>query len=468
MGFHYKMPVTSTHPEYTKRIRRWERNRDAFDGEESVKAKGKQYLIPPGGFSEKDYSRYVERAKWFGGTYRTVSGISGAVFQKDPVLIVSDNVLDHSENITLTGISSSTFAYSLFQDQILLGRYGVLLDYSNDVGRPYWAGYPAENIDGWRTSMIRGEERLTMVKLKEYVLEEKGMFDSVIDSQYRVCYLNSDGYCEVAIYKIDKDGNGYIAGDTRVLMRRGKPLDFIPFQFFGTKDLTASVARGPLDDLVNANFSYYRHSADYEHGLFLTGVPTPVITGHHLDDNEVLPIGSLSAWVIPNADAKAYLLEYQGHGLQAHEKAMEVDKQEMATQGARLLESQPDTQETLGAVQLRHSGEQGSIKSIAKLTSIGLTNLIRWHHWWHGDTEEINDPEYSYVLNTDFSLARLQPQEMQTLMMLWQAGAISKETFFWNLKQGEIIPDERSYQDEESLIDVEAPARIPFEEQSAA
>jgi len=215
------------------------------------------------------------------------------------------------------------------------------------------------------------------------------------------------------------------------------------------------------------NYAYYRHSADYEHGLFLTGVPTPVVTGHSLDEGQRLPIGSLAAWVFPNPEAKAFLLEYQGHGLQSHERAMDNDKAEMATLGARMLEEQPNTQETLGAVELRHSGETGSLRSLANLVSEGLTRVLRWHHWWNGDTEQLDDERFTYTLNTDFSTVRLDPQELQALMQLWQAGAISKQTLFWNLKQGELIPAETEYEDEESLIEVQAPARIPFGEAPA-
>jgi hypothetical protein len=79
-------------------------------------------------------------------------------------------------------------------------------------------------------------------------------------------------------------------------------------------------------------------------------------------------------------------------------------------------------------------------------------------------TENLEDENFSFTLNTDFSTTRLQPQELQSLMQLWQGGAISKQTLFYNLKQGEVIPNEREYEDEESLIEIEEPARIPFGE----
>ncbi len=456
------MPVDTCHQSYVGKLPRWQKNRDAFDGEDAVKPKGEAYLVAPGGFQPKDYDRYKQRAKWFGATPRTVEGYSGAIFQKEADVEASNATMLHLENVTLTGISADLLAYMLFCDQILVGRYGVLLDYSTEMARPYWSGYPAGSIINWRTRLVRGEQRLSLLVLKEEYASEQDLFTCDYKDRYRVCYLDDQGIYQVAIYEESGVRRNFGQVQSYTPMRRQRSMDFIPFQFFGVRDLTPDVWRGPLDDLVDVNYAYYRHSADYEHGLFLTGVPTPVITGHQLREGQTLPIGSLAAWVLPNADAKAYLLEYQGHGLESHERAMANDKQEMATLGARLLEDMPDTQETLGAVQIRHSGEQGNLKAIANLTSEGMSRLLRMHHWWNAETENVNDERFSYTLNTDLSVARLNPQEIQALVGLWQAGAISKQTLFWNLEQGELLPPETTYEDEQGLIESEAPARLPF------
>jgi Domain of unknown function (DUF4055) len=455
------MPVDSTHPAYKSKILRWEKNRDAFSGEDAVKPKGSRYLVAPGGFTSVDYDRYRQRAKWFGATARTVAALTGAVFQKDPDVLASVAVEQHLEDITMTGIPANTLANVVLFNNELIGRYGVLQDYNKDLRRPYWSGYPAEAIRNWATRVINGKTVLSLVVLEEI---EQYIDDFEIKDRvtYRELRLNDDNLYEVNIYERSTDGTRFVRRESSMPDRRLKALDFIPFKFFGSEDLTPNIARSRMDDLVDINYSYYRHSADYEHGLFLTGVPTPIITGHQLEEGEVLPIGSLAAWVIPNSEAKAYLLEYQGHGLESHERAMDNDKAEMATLGSRLLEDTPDTQETLGAVQLRHSGEQGSLKSMANLVSEGLTDLLQWHHWWHGDTDNVNDEKYQFTLNTDFSTVNLSPQEMLALMTLYQNGSMSRNTFLWNMKQGERLPPNRTIEQEEALIDIEPPARLPF------
>lgn len=458
------MPVDSQHPDYTRKIARWLKNRDAYEGEDAVKADGKNYLVPAGGLEDADSRRYRMRAKWYGATSRTVQGLSGTIFQKDPVVECSTAVKPHQENITLTGISSTLFADGVLSEVQLMGRYGILLDYDEEMRRPYWSGIPVESIINWHVTYTGGNPKLSLLVIKECIDRLKDDYEIERVDRYRVCHINADGFYEVFVFEQDTllQNRGFIQTEAYVPTRYDRRLDFIPFQFFGVKDLTPNVGMGPLDALIDINYAYFRHSADYEQALFLTGMPKYVVTGQSLDEGVALPVGSLSAWVFGNPDVKATILEYQGHGLQSHERAMNNDKVEMATLGARLLEEEPDTQETLGAVQIRHSGETGSLKSVANLVSEGLTRVLRWHHWWNGDTENLNDERFSFTLNTDFSTVRLDPQELQALMALWQGGGISKETLFWNLKQGEIVPGDREFKDEEKLIDDAAPARIPL------
>lgn len=477
------MPVDSSHPDYSSKTARWHKQRDAFAGEDAVKGAisgwdsrtGIQgasasygyysgiYLDKPEGFNDAHFARYIRRAKWYGATKRTVAGFAGAIFQKEAEIIASAAFEQHKENITLTGIDLENFSHTLLRDILLIGRYGVLVDFNEDVQQPYWSGFPAECICNWRTELIRGKHELSLVVLKEQAYGYgEDEFCLECQDQYRVARLNDQGQYEVQIYrKQGPTGNEIVLLDEYIPTRRGQALDFIPFQFFGSESLTPDISCGPLDDLVDINFAYFRHSADYEHGLYLTGLPTAVITGYE-DRDSIFVIGSLTAWVLPPPEAKVYFLEYQGQGLQSHERAMDNDKIEMATLGARLLEEQPDVQETLGAVQLRHAGDTGNLKSIANMISKGLSNILRIHEWWAGQTENHEDPRIMMQLNTDLATARLKPQDLQALMLAWQQGGISKETLLWNLQQGEVLPPGLTIEDEIRRIEIEAPARIPF------
>jgi len=457
------MPVNSRHPLYSNKLARWNKQRHAFDGEDAVKLHASLYLDRPEGFLDKHYERYVRRAKWYGATKRTVGALTGAIMQKPPVLSASARFLRTSQDITLSGIDLEDFALSILADMNLIGRYGVLLDYSDEQKRPYWSGFPPEKILNWRTERIDGEDRLTLIVLQEHHEDfSSDFYDLTFKDRVRVGFLNSDGVYEVQIHEQpDGSANAFSMIESFIPERRKKPLPFIPFQFFGSTDLTPDISDGPMDDLCDVNYSYFRHSADYEHGLYLTGIPTPVVTGHENRD-EVLAIGALTAWILPNPEAKAYFLEYQGMGLETLERAMETDKQEMATLGARLLEQMPGVQETLGAVQLRHAGDTGSLRTIANLVSQGMTRVIQVDHWWNGDTEEPLDEKYSIELNTDFSSMTMSAQDLLALFTVFQGGGFSQETFLYNLQQGERLPPDVSIEDEIRRIEITQPTRLPF------
>jgi len=70
---------------------------------------------------------------------------------------------------------------------------------------------------------------------------------------------------------------------------------------------------------------------------------------------------------------------------------------------------------------------------------------------WDGITGDI-----SVKLNTDFVDTKINAQDMTSLMGAWQSGAISHETFLFNMKRGEILDPDTSIEDERDRIEVQA------------
>jgi hypothetical protein len=70
---------------------------------------------------------------------------------------------------------------------------------------------------------------------------------------------------------------------------------------------------------------------------------------------------------------------------------------------------------------------------------------------WLGDS-----PDKVYVkMNTDFVDVSLSPQEITALLQALQAGAISQDTFLYNMLQGERLPPGRTIEEEKLLIEAE-------------
>ena len=58
-------------------------------------------------------------------------------------------------------------------------------------------------------------------------------------------------------------------------------------------------------------------------------------------------------------------------------------------------------------------------------------------------------------LNRDFIDARLDPQEQSSLMLMLQSGAISYETYYYNLERGELTRPGITAEEEKALIDAQ-------------
>ena len=236
--------------------------------------------------------------------------------------------------------------------------------------------------------------------------------------------------------------------------RRGVALDFIPFVFHKPSDSTPFCEKLPLDDLISINLHHYRLSADYNHALHFTALPTPWVTGMKLEKDKTLKIGSTTAWVIENPAAKAGYLEFTGQGLQSLRDAIEEDKKDMTILGARLLEEQKKEAETAETLKIRQGGESSVLAAIASSSSRGLTDVLRYALWWMstnaGSPSDLKD--VTVELNSDFTSERMNPNELNALVNTWIRGGISRKTMLWNMQQGEILPPDRSIDDEIELI----------------
>lgn len=436
------MPVNSKHPAYEDALATWTRCRDAFRGGDAVKAAGTRYLPALAAHEEQaqDYEKYLARALFFNATRRTVIGLTGALFQRPPTIDVPANVADHAADITLTGVPFETFALTMAQEVLTVGRYGILVEMSSEdspAKRPYWCGFFAEDIVNWRTERVFGDETLTMVVLHETVAleEQEDPFVSKTVSQYRVCALIKGVYTQQR-WRETRPGNGKwepFEGEL-IPRRRGEPLNFIPFVFVGPTTITPDVHRPPLDDLVQVNLSHYRNSADMEHGLHFTGIPIPWISGAVAKDGD-LKLGP-STMIEVSENGSVGIIQADGKLLGALVEALERKQKMMATLGARLLEDSGGPAETATAVGMRHSGEHATLRTMAEVFEQALTACWRWHAWWMGTEETPADVDAKATLNKEFFAIKASAEDVKALLLLVQSDEIAYATFYEGLQKG--------------------------------
>jgi hypothetical protein len=129
---------------------------------------------------------------------------------------------------------------------------------------------------------------------------------------------------------------------------------------------------------------------------------------------------------------------------------MEEKRSMMASLGAQLLQSQKAGVESADSVRLRQNAEASTLISVVKTVERAIQSSLQTMAEWEGLTEEVK-----VVLNTDFVDTKINAQDMTSLMGAWQSGAISHDTFLFNMKKGEILPPDTTIEDEKSRIDAD-------------
>lgn len=493
--------VATPHPLYKKYVDKWSKCRDAIEGEEAVKEQGTRYLpkldgqdvrIPgsdhqhPGPFNT--YYAYKQRAMFYAAAERTVKGLEGMVLRKEPDLTWPEGKKGLLKTVGVSGESFEEVISESIEETIGIGRFGILVDApEGDQTDPYIATYQAESITCWEEAVIDGRRVPIQINLREQreIVNENGEED--LQTLYRVLRLGAPSpnsreekeleindylalfglivedfengpiyYQEIWIEEEGKDQKKEFILYTTIIprMNGGRLLNRIPFVFINSNSTRSKPNKPPILDLVNVNLSHYRNSADLEHGRHFTALPTAWASG--FDPKQDLVIGSPVAWVTSDPGARAGYLEFSGQGLGHLQAGMDKKEKLMAVLGARLLEEQKAGVEAAEAVKLRHAGEQSSMAQISFNVSQGLTQCLIILARWLG----ISNPEKAVgiKLNKDFNLAGIEPDVLRALLEAVQGGAMSYDTFFWNLKRGEVIPDGTTLDKERKQIEEGLPA----------
>ena len=505
------MSIETYHPNYSAFEYKWRRIRDVIAGEDAVKEAGEIYLPMLPEQTTKEFEAYKFRASWLSATDRTRAGLTGQIFRKDPEFNApdSDSMTALNNDTDLDGLTIYDYSRQVVEEVLGVGRGGTLIDWDPVEERPFFTYYPAESIRDWRKARVNGRTVLSYLALDEdfsvsaheqqSVSSEVGMNSKELSEQdkeqstgksIRVLRLitgntgemNEDGDLEsgepfqaymVEIW-MEKSESGKPAGNakthksewilvsTAIPEKRGVPLDFVPFVFHGptTNGSNIHPEKAPLEDLISLNLEHYATSADFKHGLHFAGLPTAWVAG--FDKNTVLRVGGATAWVSEDPQARAGYLEFQGQGLTPLANYLDTLVRQMAVIGARLLENQKREAETAESMTIRQGGESAVLQTITNAVGQQLTRAVQIAFWWAAaevdlDPMNIDDELVNFTLNSDFVSGKMQSQDVVNLTNAWIAGGISRQTLTHNLEQGEILPPGVTPEDEDALIQLEAP-----------
>lgn len=456
--------VATQHIEYTYFMDEWETLRHHLTGGRKIKEQGEEYLPRLSGQNDDEYEAYKMRAVYYEATRRTHQAMLGAILSKPPTYSepdFEDEYADTLRQVTPDGYSFQTFIRNVLSEVISLSRCGVLVDLPLTGGDvPYFVLYKAEDIINWRYERIEDEIILTLVVLRETEEEAQNRFGTQLVNYYRVLELIDGVYVQSRYREViaDKEGQRSVnlipAEEDIVPQKIGEPLTRIPFVFFTPKGNVPHCETPLLMSIADINASHYRTSADLEHGRHFTGLPTAWVAGFDTDMD--LRIGSTTAWVSDNPSARAGFLEFTGAGLTSLQTALAEKQEQMATMGARMLRAPRTGVEAAETARIYQSAESGTLASLAQAVGESFTDLLR--HWlrWQGE-----DDSLSMELNQDYVDQRIDAAMLTALMNAWIGGGISYETLFYNLRQGEVVPDSATPESEREKIEMEGPVVPP-------
>lgn len=476
--------VRSQHPDYAKYLPKWQRCRDVMAGQDAVHAAGERYLPKLKEQTPEDYRSYVKRANFYNASWRTVAGLAGMMFRKPPKQKIPDGIKLFLANINMQGVTFDQYSQDVATDVLEVGRIGLLVDHpaapvtadgtaptvaeTEALGlRPTIQSYPAESIINWKFRNINNETVLSMVVLTEQFAYPVGEgppedqskksteFSEETETRYRVLDLDENDLYRVRVFRIANNVDVLVTS-VQPLMS-GKAMIFIPFVFIGPDGTEAQLEEPPLIDLVDLNLAHYRTTADYEHGIHFSALPTFFIAGYTAAVDatgkaEKIYLGSQSAIVMPDPQAKAGFAEVL-NSFKPHRENLDAKKQEMATLGARMLADTSIRQvETFGATAIKHVAENSILAAIAISVSTGLTIALKWFSRWASAGDAIE-----YDINRDFMPVQMDAPTLTALMAAWQGGALSTAELFDLFKRGDLIESDKTLEDHQGEIDSAPP-----------
>lgn len=458
------MPVDTRLAAYEANLSKWEKIADCLGGRDAVIAQGAKYLPKLQG-NPQGYEAYKDRANFYAASKRTVIGLSGGVNQKPPVVEFPKEHEEVLENVSPRGkVSIQEFAHRLTTEVLSIGRAGVLVDMPKEPNEdgtttPFITMYRAVDITSWRTKRAGSREVLDLVILYECVElpdpEDPFKLDEV--EQYRVLMI-VDGFYSNSVWRKKENSKDWVRTEETFPVRRGVKLTFIPFVFVGPTGVSPDIEASPIEDLVDVNLAHYRNSADLEQALHMVAMPTPYVSGLKTSpaNDEPVPIGPGVVWELTEGGS-AGMVEGSFSGLSALQAEMEEKKKQMASLGARLVDTQASVQETAEAVRIRHSGEHASLTTIAASVSMAMTNVVQWLDWWLSLFATPEESKSSVEMNKEFLSVKASSEEVKTLFLGWQSGAMSFETMYHGLTKGGWSREGVTSKEEKAEIEREMP-----------
>lgn len=397
---------------------------DLMQGTYGMRKKHRRYLPQEPRELDESYDNRLARSVC-PPYYQRLERMLAGMLTRKPVRLTdtADIIQEQLFDVDLQGNDLNVWTYETTRKMVRYGHVGVLVDApkAEYEGRPYWCTYTPREILGWR---YEGSE-LVQLRLMEKVVLPDGEYGEKTAEQVRVLTPG-----EYKIYQKQKNTNFELIDEGTT------SLDEIPFSVAYANRLNIMESRPPLEDIAELNLKTYQVQSDLDNQLHISAVPMLAFFGFPSAAEEV-SAGPGEAIAFP-ADGRAEYIEPKGTSFDHQFKRLEQIAGQINELGLSAVLGQKLSAETAEAKRLDRSQGDSTMMVIAQNMQDMIDNSLQFHAQYLGNTTAAGS---SYV-NRDFLGARLDPQEVGSLLQLYTAGTITQETLLNQLSLGEILGDE--------------------------
>lgn len=406
------------------------------------------------GWEPDEFKAVCEGAYFLPMVARTAETFAGLIFAKSPTRSLPEALTPLLNDVTQTGQEIDRFAEQGYDAVLSTGAMMVLVDYPTGDGvdltkaeaaalgrRVILRQYDGDSILAARKTVIKGVPTLTHVRLLETEEEASSTDDFAVKmvNVVRVLDLVDGVYQQRLFTQTEK---GWVEGEVTIPRMNGQPLNGIPAFFCNTRDGEARPARPPLTDLADISIAHLNNSASYEWALKWLGNPVLFGAGVELAPGSKITLGSSSAILVPNAEAKLTIVQADASKFSGLKTAMDDKRRDAAALGARMLLEERRAATSTETARIERAGETSVVVGIANAVSQCLTNAIRFMAQWAGIT---GAEDGLYWLNTKVIPDSMTGDKLRAILEAWIKGAITDRDLFTLLQEGDMIDPAKTY-----------------------
>ena len=439
--------------------------RDAYAGTTRMRDQAVKYLPRFPMESEAGYATRRSLAVFYNGFARTVAGLTGMCFRKDPKL--GDDVLgpikEAWEDIDNAGTHGDVFIADRLSDALVDGHVCIFVDMpvkpegvetldqdrALDL-RPYWIVIKKSDVVRWSSSRIGGRQVLQSFAYKETLTEKDGEYGEKTYCQVREYFLENGS----VRYKVMREGptphEAWVPVSSGVMDITEIPLSVVYAQRTGVLE-----SKPPLEDLAHENVGHFQVLSDFRNTLHMCGVPFLIFVGADVEKIKIAPDAALC---LPEGGTAEYV-EPSGAGLEVTRQELIATEGRMAAQGLAMLQRDTRAAETAEAKRMEKSSTDSALARVVRSLSDGVEQALRHHAMWLGK----DDAGGSVEMNRDFEGIILDPATVAEYRNLVAENRLSVQTLWDVLEHGGWLTNTFDRELEQDRLDQTAMKNEPKE-----